>query len=191
MTSYTSEPLFPGVSFQFSLLQLVLLPECCLCVLLRSVPQIVCGWTSLQNGCSADCALVSSHKMCDKFPHFREGDEHVNFPSTIYHFHSLLWVKTKTEETKKLYRFLYLYYRTFSKSVVWILHCWKHLFQLTFCFPLQYEWEFKTKFWMNSVKCCISMCDNYIIPGRYAWFGLVGMKSMIYLQITVRLQTNY
>lgn len=49
------------------------------------------------------CALVSSHKMCDKFPHFG-GAEQVNFPSTIYHFHSLLQIKTKAEETQKPYR---------------------------------------------------------------------------------------
>lgn len=42
--------------------------------------------------------------MCDKFPHFGEGAEQVNFPSTIYHFHSLLQIKTKAEETQKTYR---------------------------------------------------------------------------------------
>lgn len=65
-----------------------------------------CVWLNLRRmgAVLTVCALVFSHKMCDKLPHFGEGAEHVNFPFTIYHFHSLLQIKTKAEEPQKPYR---------------------------------------------------------------------------------------
>lgn len=159
-----SEPLSPGISFQFSLLQLVPVAQVLpLCTASICSPHCLCLNLSVEwEQCWLFVHLSHLTKCVTNFPILeKEVNMLISLPFST--FIACYKVKTEAEETQKPYRFLYLYYRTFSKSVVWILHCWKPLHQLTFCFPLLYEWEFKTKFWMNSVKCCISMCENYTI----------------------------
>lgn len=118
LTSYTMNHCFLVSHFSFPCYNSCLLAKCCLCAAKICSPDCVVEPLCRMGAVLTVFALVSCHKMCDKFPHFGEGGEHVNFPSTIYHLHSLLQVKTKEEETQKPYRFLYSYYRTFSKSVV-------------------------------------------------------------------------
>jgi len=55
-------------------------------------------------------------------------------------------MQRKHSYSAKPHRFLFLCHRTYGKSVVWIVHCWKLLFQETTYFPVQWEWQFKRYF---------------------------------------------
>lgn len=128
LTSFTVNVCFLVSHCNFPCCNLCLLPMCCLCALLRSVLQAVRGWPPLL--CSADsssavCALVSSRKICDEFPHLgKEGNMFISlllFLTFIVHYQKRL-MQRKHSYSQNPYIFLYSCHRTYSKSVVWILH---------------------------------------------------------------------